>query len=220
MIAKGEKENLNKKFSMYEFLYLSVVTIVYACTASLIVPFVRVYTNGITDIEYVRYAFAYIITSASFILAVKTPYNSLANTAGRFKETRRGAWLEAFSNLIISLILVFKFGIVGVAIGTLISVIIRGIELIVFTNRNVLERNILVTLKKIITSVIQLGIITIISHYAFNLSSISYLAWIILAFKVFAIAIIIVVPSNIIFYNKDFKELIYTLKGVVKWRKK
>lgn len=216
MIAKHEKENLNKKFNMYEFIYLSIVTVVFACTASLIVPFVRVYTNGITDIEYVRYAFAYIIVIAAFMFSIKTPYNSLANTAGKFKETRRGAWIEAISNFVISLVLVFKFGIVGVAIGTLISVIIRGVELIIFTNKNILKRKISITLKKVLISIVQLIIVIIISHYMFDLTNISYFDWIMMALKVFAVSVIIIVPFNILYYKKEFKELLHTFKVIVK----
>ena len=220
MIAKEERENLNKKFNMYEFIYFTIVTIVYSCTASLIVPFIRVYTNGVTDIEYVRYLFAYIIVAAYFIFSIKIPYNSLASSAGKFVETRRGAWVEAISNLIISFILVFKFGIVGVAIGTLVSVSIRTIELIIFSNKNILNRKTIITFKKILLSIFQLIIITTISHFVFNLGEVSYLNWIIMAFKVFIVSLCVVLPINIILNKNDFCEFLLMLKGVIKWRKK
>ena len=220
MIAKDEKENLNKKFNMYEFLYFTIVTIVYSCTASLIVPFVMVYTNGITDIEYVRYVFAYIIVAAYFVFSIKIPYNSLATSAGKFVETRRGAWVEAISNLVISLILVFKFEIIGVAIGTLISVTIRAIELITFSNKNILNRKARITFKKILLSIIQLIIVTMISHFIFSLGEISYLNWIIMAIKVFVVAVFIVVPINIILNRSDFNEFLNILKGVTGWKKR
>ena len=220
MIARGEKENLNKKFNMYEFIYFTIVTIVYSCTGALIVPFIKVYTNGVTDIEYVRYLFAYIIVVAYFVFSIKIPYNSLVNSAGNFVETRRGAWIEAISNLIISIILVFKFGIVGVAIGTLISVLIRAIELIIFSNKYILNRKARITLNKILLSLIQLLVVIIISHFAFDLGDISYISWILMAIKVLTLSIIIVVPVNIIINKNDFKEFLNLLKGVAKWKRR
>lgn len=44
MIAKNELEKLNEKFLLYELFYFSVITILFACTFVLIVPFVSVYT--------------------------------------------------------------------------------------------------------------------------------------------------------------------------------
>ena len=53
MIAKNEKENLNKKFGIYEFLSYIIVTVMFTCAGILIVPFVKVYTAGITDVSSV-----------------------------------------------------------------------------------------------------------------------------------------------------------------------
>ena len=121
---------------MYEFVYFSIITIIYSCTILLIIPFVKLYTEGITDANYVQGLICiYILVFAYFIHALKTPYHSLSNTAGKFKETQKGAWVEAISNLIISLILVHQVRISWVAIGTLISVLIRGIEMTIFATK-------------------------------------------------------------------------------------
>ena len=214
MIAKNEKENLNKKYSMYEFLYFTIITVVYSCTAVLIVPFVEVYTKGVTDIEYKRELFAYIIVFAYFIFAIKTPYNTLAYAAGKFKETRTGAWIEAILNLVISAVLVGKYGCIGVAIGTLIAVLIRGIELIIFTSRNILERKVLKTFKKSILNIIQFFAVLIVSNIVTNFTEISYVAWIKMAVEVFAISIIIIIPINILIYKNEFKEFINIIKNI------
>ena len=66
---------------------------------------------------------------------------SITLAAGHFKETRKGAWLEAFINLTLSIILVFKFGIVGVAIGTLVAMIIRTAEFMYHTSKYILKRS-------------------------------------------------------------------------------
>ena len=75
MIANGEKEHLKKSFNVYELFYFSVITIIYTATLLLIIPFVQVYTNGITDTNYIVPAFAYIIVIAEMIWSLRQPYN-------------------------------------------------------------------------------------------------------------------------------------------------
>lgn len=216
MMAKGEKENFNKKFCLYEFVYYTLITIIYSCAIVLIVPFVEVYTKGITDVNYVRNVFAYVFVFGYFIHAIKTPYNTLAYTAGKFKETQRGAWIEALSNLIISLILVQFLGIVGVAVGTLVSVTIRGIEFLIFSSKNILDRNIRKTFTRSIISIIELIVIEIIGKMILNFTDISYLGWIVEGIKVFMVSIIIIIPINLLYYKEERKEIVGVIKNLLK----
>ncbi len=215
MIAKKEKENLNKKFSMYELVYYTLITIIYSCAIVLIVPFVQVYTKGITDVNYTRKIFAYIFVIAYFIHAIKTPYNTLAYAAGKFKQTQIGAWVEAISNLVISLILVHSLGLVGVAIGTLISVTIRGVEFLIFSSKNILDRKISKTFIRSIISIVELLIIMIVGEIIIDFNDISYLNWIVQGIRIFLISIIIVIPINLIYYKEERKELVNLMKKLV-----
>ena len=81
MIAKDEKENLCKKFNIYEVLYFTIITILFSCTMILIVPFVSVYTKNITDANYIRYLFGYLIVISEFVWAIRLPYSSLILSA-------------------------------------------------------------------------------------------------------------------------------------------
>lgn len=220
MIAKKEEDNLNKKFNIYEFIYFTTITIVYSCTAVLIVQFVKVYTEGITDANYVRNTFAFILVTATFIHAIKSIYNTLAFTAGKFKETHKGSWVEAISNFLISVCLVFKYGIIGVAIGTLVSVLIRCIEFIVFTSKNVLNRNIKKTIFRVLLCFLQYFIIYFISSFILNINATSYLSWILWAVVVVLISTIIVIPINLIFYKKEFNYVFEMVKNRFKKVKK
>jgi len=215
MIARNELDNLNRKFSIYEFAYYSIVTIIYSCTMVLIVPFVNVYTKN-ADISYINLSFAIIFCLAAYIHSVKSPYNNLAFSAGKFKETRKGSWIEALSNLLLSLVLIFKFGLVGVALGTLISVLIRTIELVIYSNKKILKRNLIKTGKSILLSLLEMIIICIISYNFIVVMSNTYLEWFILGIKVFSLASIVVLIINIIFYKEEFKYFINKIERKIK----
>lgn len=216
MIAKKEENNLNKKFNIYEFIYFTTVTIIYSCTAVLIVQFVEVYTKGITDANYVRNIFAFILVTATFVHAIKSIYNTLAFTAGKFKETHNGSWIEAGSNLLISVCLVFKYGIVGVAIGTLISVFIRCIEFMIFTSKNVLNRDIKKTFFRVLLCFLQYFSIYFVCKFILDFNATSYLSWILWAIVVVFVSILIVLPINIVFYKKEFNYFLTIIRNKFK----
>ena len=215
MIAKNEYKNLNEKFDLYEVLYFIVCTIVFASAIVLIVPFVSVYTRDINDANYIRYTFGYLIVISEFIWAIRLPYSSIILAAGHFKETRIGAWIEAISNIVISIVLVFKFGIIGVTIGTIVAMIIRTIEFIYHTNKYILKRNIFESIKKVFLIVIETIIIFILFKITPQIENTSYVTWSINAIIVSIEACIVTVLLNIMMYQKDMKKIFNKVKGLL-----
>ena len=69
------------------------------------------------------------------------------------------AYLEAVINLILSIILIRKLGIVGVAIGTLVAITVRAIYMIWYFSKNILERELKIDIKFVIVMILQTIII-------------------------------------------------------------
>ena len=218
MIARNETENLKEKFSVYETIYLTLITIIYICVLALIIPFVSVYTKEATDANYIRPLFAIIMVLAEFVFAIRLPYNSLALSGGYLKETKKGGWIEAITNVILSIILVQKFGIVGVAIGTFVAMMIRAIEFMIFSSRIILKRSIKIIVKKIICIFIQVIIIILVNKFVISshINVESYISWILYAIIIFIITSIDVLGINYVLFNGDFKKI----KGILKSLKK
>lgn len=212
MIAKGENEQLNKSFKTYELFYYTITTIAYACTIALIVPFVKVYTKNITDANYIRPVFATIMVMAEFTWAIRMPYSGITLAAGHFKETQKGAWIESLTNIIVSVILVFKFGIIGVAIGTLVAMLIRTVEFMYHTNKYILRRKQVTSIIRVTITMIELVVIVIISKFIPEIEFTSYIEWIKYAIIILVISMAIVLPINLISYKADTKNLLNMLK--------
>lgn len=219
MIAKGEQKQLNKSFKTYELFYYTITTIAYTCTIILIVPFIAVYTFGITDANYIRPLFAILLVLAEFVWAIRLPYSSITLAAGHFKETQKGAWVEAISNIVISLILVWKYGIVGVAIGTLVAMLIRTVEFVYHTNKYILERKQSESTIRFGIIAIQLIVVALLSKLLPTYEFTNYLIWIKYACMVLILTLIVVLPINLIVYKKDVKDLLDIIKRNV-FRKK
>ena len=87
--------------------------------------------------------------------------NNILSFAGAFKETQWRAVLEATINLVVSFICVFKFGIYGVLFGTVVALIYRANDIILFANRRVLKRSAWATYRRWIADFFVLIVIII-----------------------------------------------------------
>ena len=214
MIAKDEINNLNKRFSMYEVLYNSICTIAFTCTMILIVPFVSIYTKGVNDVNYIRYAFGTLLVISEYIWAIRLPYSSITLAAGHFKETRKGAWIECIINISLSIALVWKFGLIGVTIGTIIAMLVRTFEFIYHANKYVLKRKIWKSIKQVTVIIIETLVILLISSKLSLLDNINYINLLINALVIGMLSSTIVIVINSIVYKKElkgFKNLIKSL---------
>ena len=146
--VQNNKEKLIEIFEFYEYIILLLTFLLFSIGGLLISKFVLLYTKNINDISYNQPVFGLILIFAEAISCIREPYLNLAFSANKFKEIRKSAYIEALLNIIISLILVFKIGIIGVVIGTLISMIYRTIYQVVFLKNNILNRNVSIFLKK------------------------------------------------------------------------
>ena len=216
MIAKNEYENLNKKFNLYEILYFSITTIIFSCTIILITPFISVYTKGITDTNYIRYKFGILLVISEYIAMIRLPYISITYAAGHFKETQIGAWIECLSNITISIILVWKYGIIGVTIGTIVAMTIRTIEFVYHSNKYILKRNNLETIKKVFIVVIETILIVFIYKYLPSVKNDNYINWFINAFIAFVVSLLIVIITNALFFWNEIKDIKKILLGLIK----
>lgn len=220
MIAKNQSDLLKRNLSLVEYVVFSIATLVYTCSIILIVSFVRIYTKGITDINYLRPTFACILLIAHFFYCIRIPYQMVIEAAGHYKQTRNGAIIEAFLNIFISVALVIKYGLVGVAIGTFISMAFRTIQLALYTSNKIIDRNINVVIKNLFISVVEAILIILITNTLnLNIPN-TYFEWIINGVIVSMIAIFIIGIVTIIFYRDEFKYLIEKIKSVLKRKNK
>lgn len=214
MIAK--KEDMKENLAVYELLYYIIVTFICVCTGILITPFIKIYTKGITDVNYIRPIFAVILVANQFVDSIRRPYNGMVLSAGKFRETQLGAWIEAISNIVLSCLLVIKFGIIGVAIGTLVANTIRTIELIIYASKNIINRTTKNISKRIMIAILQSIIVIFVIKLGLKMNITNYFEFIKYAIIISILSLLIIVPSSLIIYKKDTNNLIKKIKSIKK----
>ncbi|MPM84767.1 hypothetical protein SDC9_131843 [bioreactor metagenome] len=168
-IAMNEERLLRSKFSKYELLIWFVSVVLFSTCLLLINPFVNIYTSGVKDANYYRPLFALIMTIAQFFFSARESYRYLILAGGKFKETNFGAIMEAVINIFVSIVLVHFWGIIGVAVGTLIAIVFRLIYFIIYLKNNIIFFKMINFVALIISSIIVFTI-NIIVYFVFEIS--------------------------------------------------
>ena len=131
-----------------------------------------------------------------------------------FKETQNISFCEAVINIVLSICLVFKYGLYGVAIGTVISAFYRFLATIHFLKSHIINRPVFFTIKKII---IYFGVFSI--NYFIGTSilpkSMNMCEWVVYGFVILIICIITHLIIDVLLY-KDKLFLIIKEKFIYK----
>ena len=191
-----KEPSVGEKFSLYTFFFYTIITIFLGCTLILITPFVKLYTVNVHDANYVQWTFGYLLVLAEFNFAIRYPYSTLVYSKGHFKETTKYAIVEPIVNIIVSIILVKKFGLIGVAIGTLVSMPIRSFGFIYHAIHNILKEPIFKHAKLIILSYLEIMLIFVLRNKLLFFEVNSFYNWVLLAIIVFVILSVVIIMAN------------------------
>lgn len=209
MLAKNETETLNATFDRIEWLIHTLVTFLFSVTGILVVPFVRVYTAEITDADYIVPVFACLITLAHAAYCLRLPYNIMVLAAGHYKQTQASAIAEAVINVVVSVVLVYRFGLVGVAVGTLVAMAYRTVYLAIYLSKNIIYRKIHNFCKHLLVDGAVVALLLVVVKLLpgfFTLQAVNYFAWIVLAVKVAVTALLVALVVNTIAYGDKVKS--------------
>lgn len=215
MYAKGEMELMEQNFRIYELIVFTLTSVIYSITTVMFVPYASLYTFGVVDVEYARPVFSFILALAGAFFCIRIPYQNIVTAAGHFKQTRNGAFLEAVLNLVISVAAVFHFGLVGVAIGTLVANVFRTVQYAVYMSRNILKRSLWLFAKHIAVFLVVLLGTNFFSYTLLDLSCKTVTQWMITAIEVGLINVSITGVMTYCFYRTDTIRFIKKMRLAV-----
>lgn len=211
-IAEGNQEKLYDDFKSMEWILNTVSLIIFGSTAVLIVPFVRLYTNGVNDAKYIVPEFAVMITIAQLFRCIRLPYNIIILSAGHFKQTQHNYIIAAFINIVVSILVVKRYGLIGVAVGTLIAFIYQDIWMALYVSKNIVYWPFVNFVKQNIVN-LSIAIIAGTLTYLIKFQSINIWTWIIHAVIVTSVWLSVSIVINYLFYKEmvliRIKNIVY-----------
>ena len=207
VIAKGETTIMQKAYNEFEYAYYAIITLVYSIAFTTIMPFIRIYTSGVTDINYDISIVGFLFVMNGLLYNIKTPQGMLVISAGLYRETRIQTTIQGAIAVVIGIILTPFYGIKGVLIASILSNIYRDIDLFFFIPRNVTK----LPIKNTVFRVMRLGISVFFIYLPFlfiKLTPRDYISWMLNALAIGVYAIVVILGMSL-FFERDTLKAVY-----------
>lgn len=212
LYAQGDKDKLNDRFDLFEYTNFAFVAFMFGMGILLVTPFVMIYTHNITDTDYFQPIFGILFLLSEAVYSIRDPYVRLSYSAGRFKDLSKPAFIEAIMNIIISLILVNFLGLIGVAIGTLISMSYRTAFQIIYLRKHILHRPVRKFIKRFLIFFTPITLAMVACFIFLPVTEFTIKSWIIHAVIYAVIIIAIIAAVSFAYFRTELRSLRKYLK--------
>lgn len=171
MFHKDFKQYI-KLHDVFELYYMALTFAAYTVLQIFMLPFIKIYTAGITDINYVDHYLPILFTIVFLLQAARGPSSLAIDYAEHFRQTRWRAILEMVINLSVTVVGIFWIGIYGALLGTIAALIYRTNDMIIYANRKILKRSPWITYRRwLIFFTLFVGIVFLSSFITISIDS-------------------------------------------------
>lgn len=136
-----DKKLYVRRINQFEPWFSALACSLYAVLFHLLFAFVSLYTKGVQDIRYADRWLVLLFVLIELLTLARMVMLQTINYAGHFRQTMSRSLFETAINLTVSLALVGWLGIYGVLIGTVVALLYRTNDIIVYANRRLLMRS-------------------------------------------------------------------------------
>lgn len=125
MLVKGQQAVMRRAWRDFEYLYLCLCTVIYGTCSVMILSFVRIYTNGVSDADYIQPLWAALLVWQGMSDQLKLPLDMMVTAAGKFRETRHYNTAQVAIAVGLGAVLGLIFGVPGIIIGLICANLVR-----------------------------------------------------------------------------------------------
>lgn len=215
VIARGERKTLQRTYQEFEFTYYALITVIYACAFVLIMPFIRIYTAGITDANYNVPLVGFLIVINGFLYNLKTPQGMLVISAGLYRETKYQTTIQGAIVVIGGVMFTPFYGLPGILIASILSNLYRDIDLLFFIPKQVTKLSPYLTLKRWIISAAEL-ITIVLPFFFFPIHATNFVHWIGWAIVILCYAVLSVIIFGCLLDRTELRNSCVRIRKILK----
>ena len=214
LLTEKKREEVWPVFKIYEFIAFFAVFVLLSTCAIMILPFVKLYTEGINDANYYDAVIAVLMVSIAVIEMIHIPSGHLLNMAGKFKISKNFQLIACITLLITMTVGGAYFGVYGMLAALLLCAVILAmlemgyVHLMFFKNK-------LFELFNLIFPFILIGITVCYLESLIPITINSYLSFFVYGLLFFAINTIIALLIGFIFNKKIMLSLLTRAKKLI-----
>lgn len=180
VIARGQVEVLKKSFREFQVLAYGITGVACGVGIALTMPFVTIYTSGITDVSYVRPLVGTLCMVNVLLYHLKTPQGLLVISAGMYRDTRVQTTVQTLILLVGSSVCGMIWGMSGILVGMCLSNLYRGIDLMFYIPHKVTHTDPQETLKLMCISAVVCALISV-PYTLLDISCSEWIQWVVSA---------------------------------------
>lgn len=205
----SSRDEFLRYYDCYEVYYCALSFALYTIVCTFILPFLRLYTSGVTDISYIDELLPYMFTAIGLLSCIRNASNNVISFAGEFKQTQGRSMVEAVINLVVSLVAVQRFGVYGVLLGSIVALLYRSNDIIIYTGRRLLRRSLWITYRRVLVMVGTFCAIQVLNGL-FRLNADSYLMIVLYAMP-YSLAVVALYLLTASVFEKDVARFALSL---------
>lgn len=220
-LYNNDKKEYERYFGVYETAFSIFLFIITTISLIMILPFVSIYTRGVTDVQYINPYLPILFALILLMNQIRIPALVTINVAGTFKETQNGAIIEALINIVVSMVLFFftPLGLYGLLLGTVCSYIYRTADVIIYVYKHQIERNISKYIRLILVNIGTTIMLYMIFSIIFPVTASSFIEWIIKAIIISLVTVTTYITTNFCFNHIETKIVFDFCASLIKSKK-
>jgi O-antigen/teichoic acid export membrane protein len=214
LIAEKDSDYVLKVFLQYEFIVNFVMLALLSTAAVLIMPFIKIYTDGVTDVNYYNSIIAAFLIFITFFEIIHIPSGNIINMAGKFKIGRNIQFVASVVLVIFMVVSNYFMGFYGILLALLVTAILLATFEITYIHVVYFKNTIFDFLKILIPSfVVMTGITFLEIKYLPPIDS--YVDFLLIGTILVLSNILILALVNFLTNNKLLMEVVRRLKNVL-----
>ena len=204
-------ETYKKIHDAFNSIFLGVLVACMSVCMWLTIPFVKLYTKGVTDINYIYEWLPFCFAVVQILSWSRYIGGNLTGIAGYAKPVSFISLAEAIINIVGTVVLTYFFGIYGAIIATIVAIPIKVIYVNYLAEKKILKRSPLKTIMIFIVNYSLFAITVVIS--SFIKIEINSYTWFVAWGLVLTIGYLIVCLGMNLLVNKDLLIIFKTIKN-------
>lgn len=216
IIVSGDESVLRRTYNQFTYVFYSALTVIYATTFAMFMPFIEVYTVGLEDSAvYLNPVLGVLFCLNGLLFSIKTPQGMIVIAAGHYKETKVQTTIQGAILVIGGLLFtaVLKWGLYGVVLAAILSNLYRAIDFVIYVEKHIVKGSIYQTLFNMsICFVVTVVVFFIFPYIRFG--GATALAWVWNSVVVCSLSIIIVLIISLLFQIKNLTGAFRRVKSI------
>lgn len=202
-----EHATLNRTFNEFEFISNIVICILLTCTFVLVVPFIRIYTRNVTDINYIDGTIALLLLLNGTIQLIHIPSGIGIEVAAKFSVIKKIQIVSTSILLVSSCILGYFWGLYGILIAKILTSFFLAVSEIFYVRTKLIINVTKDYLRVIIPNYLLMIIICYFEYFLLVDKNMSFILFFVYCIIIFFTNVVLFIGLNLLINRTKMKMI-------------